>query len=286
MKTPPVVCLLALFCLLAPAQTSTSDVGSGAPSDAIARSFVAAYFRSLFYTQLSLPPLSDVKKFGTTGLVQEFADAAKTTGVKFALIKPNTATQASDGSDVFQLTGLIYSYYSSVGVSTAGQPTTDTLNCPDASCQYQFYDKNYILFAYLKSNVNGQTFTLRDPFYTKWIALGGIGSLGPPNNAELAVTSPVSGAAATVQTYKNGALYNITSGVLTGRFAAVTACTWPTTGMPDFSAIRRAMRSHSAAEATARHLRAAAWITATPARRHSACRSIVWRFPRVGRACV
>ncbi len=221
MKTPPLACLLAFFCLFASAQTPAIDVGSGAPSSANTSSFVAAYFRNRFYTQLSLPPLGTVKKFGATGLIQEFPDAANTAGVKFALIKPNTAVQANDGSDVFQLTGLIYSYYATVGVTTAGQPTTDTLTCPDASCQYQIYDKGYILFAYLKSGVNGQNFTLRDPFYTKWNALGGIGSLGPVNSAEAAVTSFVSAAAATVQTYKTGALYNITSGVLTGRFVSV-----------------------------------------------------------------
>src|SRR4051794_39519451 len=140
MKTPPVACLFVLFCALASAQSSTSDVGSGAPSDAITRSFVAAYFRNGFSSLVSLPPLSDVKKFGAAGLVQEFSDAAKTANVKYALIKPSTATQANDGSDVFQVASLIYAYYSSVGVSTAGQPTADSLVCADRTCQYQFYD--------------------------------------------------------------------------------------------------------------------------------------------------
>ncbi len=221
MKTPPVACLLALSCLLASAQTPAIDVGSGAPSDAIARSFGAAYSRNNFYLQLSYPPLGEVKRFGAAGLIQEFADAAKTTGVKFALIKPSTAFQAYDGSDVFQLTGIVYSYYLTVGVTTAGQPATDTLKCPDGSCQYQIYDKNYVLFAYLQAGANGQNFTLRDPFYTKWNGLGGIGSLGPATSAEQAVTSFVSTIAATAQTYKKGALYNITSGVLTGRFVSV-----------------------------------------------------------------
>jgi hypothetical protein len=72
--------------------------------------------------------------------------------------------QTGDGSDVFQLTSPIYSYYSSVGVTIAGQPTTDTLLCPDSSCQYQIYDKSYVLFAYLQAGANGQNFTPRDPF--------------------------------------------------------------------------------------------------------------------------
>ena len=47
---------------------------------------------------------------------------------------------------MFQVFASLYSYYSSVGVSTAGYPTTDTMPCPymaDNSCQYQFFDKNY-----------------------------------------------------------------------------------------------------------------------------------------------
>ncbi len=218
MKIPPVLCLVVLGCVLAPAQTSTLDVGSGAPNDAVHYSFGAAYFRNRFYAQLSLPPLGEVKKFGATGLVQEFADAAKTTGVKFALIKPNIAVQANDGSDVFQLTGIVYAYYSSVGVTTAGQPTGDTINCPDGPCQYQFYDKNYALFA----SPGGQNFTIRDPFFTKWTALGGVPSFGSPISAEQSVTSPVSSATATVQTYSRGALYNITSGALNGRLIPVS----------------------------------------------------------------
>src|SRR4051794_28341038 len=175
MKTLPVACLAIFSCFPALAQSSGTDVGSGAPSDAIARGFISAYFRNNFYTQLSLPPLGEVKKFGTTGLVQEFPDAAKTNGVRFALIKPNIATQTGDGSDIFQLTGAVYAYYQSVGVTTAGQPTSDTLQCPDVSCQYLLFDKNYVLFAYTQG---GATYTLRDPFYTRWYALGGINTLG------------------------------------------------------------------------------------------------------------
>jgi uncharacterized protein (TIGR03437 family) len=223
MKPLPVVCVFALSSLLAPGQTSTTDVGSGAPNDSVRYSFGAAYYRNRFSTLVSLPPLGDVKKFGATGLVQEFPDAAKTTGVRYALIKPNTAVQAADGSDVFQLTGILYAYYSSVGVTTAGQPTSDYLNCADGLCQYQFYDKNYALFAYFQGLQSGQNFTLRDPFYTKWISLGGMSSLGAANSAETAVSSVVSSGAATLQTYSRGALYNITSGSLTGRLIPVTA---------------------------------------------------------------
>src|SRR6185295_10439729 len=101
MKTPPVVCALALCYLSALAQAQTTDVGSGAPTDAIARGFISAYFRNTFYTQLSLPPLGEVRKFGATGLIQEFPDAAKTNGVRFALVKPDSSVQSGDGSDIF-----------------------------------------------------------------------------------------------------------------------------------------------------------------------------------------
>src|SRR4051794_2815705 len=117
------VCVLFVSAALAQT-TSTGDVGSGAPTDSLRRSFVAAWFRNLFYTQVSMPPLADVKKFGSAGLVQEFQDTNKTSGVKLALVAPNSGIQAGDGSDVFQLLSPLYNYYSSVGVNTAGNPTT------------------------------------------------------------------------------------------------------------------------------------------------------------------
>ena len=52
------------------------DVGTGAPP-ALVQAFVNAYFRNGFKDLVSLPPVGNVKRLGTTGYVQEFNDAQK-----------------------------------------------------------------------------------------------------------------------------------------------------------------------------------------------------------------
>src|SRR5207244_13506859 len=82
------------------------------------------------------------------------------TGPKLALIKSNMTTALpTDGSvDVAQVLANMYAYYQTVGVNTAGFPTTDTLTCPKLTtiaCEYQFFNKNYVLFSYDTSTFNG-----------------------------------------------------------------------------------------------------------------------------------
>jgi uncharacterized protein (TIGR03437 family) len=212
--------LLACACLVA---QSGTDVGSGSPDEAVRSSFVNAFFRNLFYTQVAMPPLGDVRRLGTTGYVQEFNDAARTTGVRLALIKPNGSIITPDGLDVFHMLAPMYNYYASVGVNTAGYPTQDTQTCPptaQSACQWQTFNRNYALFAYLTAIPNGQNFSTRDTFFTRWRDLGGITVLGPANSAETSVTS-ASGAVATVQTFAQGAIFNITGGNLAGRQFAI-----------------------------------------------------------------
>jgi len=60
-----------------------------------------------------------VKALGSTGYVQEFADANNTAGVKLALA---TASTTVDGPTVVQLMSDVYAYYTSVGANTAGYP--------------------------------------------------------------------------------------------------------------------------------------------------------------------
>src|SRR6267378_1892201 len=74
------------------------------------------------------------------------------TGPTLALIKSNTTTALpTDGSvDVAQVLANMYSYYQSVGVNTAGFPTTDTLTCPKVTtiaCEYQLLKKNYVMLS-------------------------------------------------------------------------------------------------------------------------------------------
>src|SRR6266403_5870721 len=95
-------CLLGIFSSVLLAQTP--DVGSGSPNGSIQQAFLEAFYRNNFVTLVSLPPIADVRKFGSTGLVQEYQDAAKTANVKLALIKPNLTTGVQGAvNGVFQV---------------------------------------------------------------------------------------------------------------------------------------------------------------------------------------
>ncbi len=83
------------------------------------------------------------------------------------------------------------------------------------------FSLKYILFAYDVGNFNGQNFLIRDPFYTKWVAVGGLSGLGAPTDMERNITG-LNSVTATVQVYTNGAIYSITSGSLNGSVLAVT----------------------------------------------------------------
>ena len=118
--------LTSIFSLIA-VHGQTVDIGSGAPSEAIRQRFVNAYSRGFFSGMVSLPPIADVKKLGTTGYVQEFNDANKTSGVKLAIVKASLSTAVADGAiDTFQMHASMYAYFNTVGVSTAGYPLMDT----------------------------------------------------------------------------------------------------------------------------------------------------------------
>ncbi len=210
------------FAALVLAQTAV-DVGVGASGSPFRQQFLDAWSRNGFRL-LAGDPLGYVTNYGSTGLIQQFPLASGKAGT-LALIKPDmTAT-----SNVFQVSAQMFAYYGSVSVSNAGYPTTDTANCPalrsaanaSNSCQWQPFSNSYELFVYVQPvATGGQNFTVRIPFYTKWTTLGGLSGLGPANSAETQVTSQFS-SKATVQTYDQGAIYNITSGVLTGRLLAI-----------------------------------------------------------------
>lgn len=213
------------------------DVGTGAPNEAIRQRFIQAFFRNGFYTLVLLPPLTPVRSFGGTGLIQLFKGAANPDKDTLAIIKANTSTtypapgpgEESAPIDTFQVLAAMYEYYSSVGVSTAGFPTTDTRSCPPSTagaCQYQLFDKNYALFVYEGPAGSTRNISVRDPFYSSWISLGGIGTLGPATSAETANVTSSGGTSATVQTFANGMLVRITSGLLSGRMFAVQQPVW------------------------------------------------------------
>jgi uncharacterized protein (TIGR03437 family) len=215
---------LLLLSQLLPAQ----EVGQGAPSG-IDQQFINAFFRRGFNALVVTPPLGAVRRFGPTGYVQEFSGAANRAAT-FALVKPSASLATGpDGFDIYQVYPAVYSFYSNVGVTTAGYPTMDTAQCsitPNSAgsiCTYQLFDRNYALFAYTSSltgaNTTG-TFSIKDPFYTRWTQSGSISGIGPPTSAEADYTA-ASGVTSRNQQYQNGALYSITSGAHNGKLYAV-----------------------------------------------------------------
>ncbi|MBS1858168.1 MAG: hypothetical protein JST11_22545 [Acidobacteria bacterium] len=199
------------------------DVGSGAPSNLVL-AFQSAYFRNGFNLLTSLPPVANVKRLGTTGYVQEFNDAAKSGAILALATLSASAPQSPDTTNLIaQLYADLYAYYKSVSAAAAGLPLYDTQNCPvfdGNSCTYDIFDKNYALFAYHTALATGQNFTIRNQFFTEWTARTGITGPGRPVDVETAVTAP-SKVTATFQTYINGAIYVISSGVNNGKTFSV-----------------------------------------------------------------
>ncbi|MCC6591059.1 MAG: hypothetical protein IT168_30520 [Bryobacterales bacterium] len=214
----PVLCI---FTLLA----QTADVGSGAASEAIRRDFLRAYFRNGFSNITAFPPSTHVKAFGGTALRQDFQDAAKT-GLVYALIRNNnTNTSGADSTEnTFQVFPDVLAYYDTLKSSDTGFPATDTIGCIAVSgntCTYQFFDKNYALFAYASDvGGRGKAFSTKDPFFSRWRSLGGMGTFGPASAAEETTTS-AAGTTATLQRFQYGAIYSITSGLNTGKLFSV-----------------------------------------------------------------
>ncbi|MCC6391596.1 MAG: hypothetical protein IT167_13425, partial [Bryobacterales bacterium] len=213
--------LAALACVPIHAQ----DVGQGA-SPGIAQKFVNAFYRNSFNILVNLPAAGNVKPFGGAGYVQEF-NGAKSASTVFALIKANSSLALVD--DVYQMYPAMYSYFTSVGVNTTGFPTMDPGTCavsanpPGPVCTFQVFARNYALFTYPATLTGASAtanFTVRDPFYTRWTALGGVLGPGPAVSAEANVTGKT-GVTAVSQQYLAAALYNVTSGAATGKVFAV-----------------------------------------------------------------
>ena len=196
------------------------DVGTGSPNGALQQAFISAFYRNGFNTLVSLPPLGNVKTLGS-GYVQEFSDSSGG-GAKLALVSASPTSGTPVG--VVQLLANLYAYYTSVGAGTAGLPLMDTQNCPffdpANSCEYDFFDKSYALFAYASALPTGQNFSIATTFYTEWTSLGGMNGPGRPVSAQTAITASTA-TTATVQTFASGAIYTINSGVNKGKIFGV-----------------------------------------------------------------
>ena len=221
----PVRLLPLSFALLLLAQ-NVSDVGSGPYGPAIQQDFQRAFFRNNFNTLVSLPPLGDVRRYGSTGLIQEFSDAKQTSGVRLALVRSSNADILPPGvPGTKQVLAPMFAYYSGLGPTAAGYPNGDTGNCfgpQGAPCQYQVFSRNYLLFAYLQPIPAGQNFQVQDPFFTRLMTMGGVMALGAATSDVGTVTSAVgAGVSADAQAFVNGVLYEITSGANANRSYAV-----------------------------------------------------------------
>ena len=215
------LCACSAVLLLA---QSLQGIGEGAPNDGIRLAFQTAFTRGLFSSLADLPPAGNVKKLGTTGLVQEFADVVQGANVKHALVLPNSTNTASGLSgEVWQVHGPLYDYWTSVGVATAGYPQSDTQRCPPVitACQYQVFDKSHILFV-LTAQSGGNTFLSEGVFFTKWTGSGGMNTFGPAISAVESITSGAkTTATADRQRFSRGEIFSWLTGSGAGRVFGV-----------------------------------------------------------------
>ncbi|MBL8177892.1 MAG: Ig-like domain-containing protein [Bryobacterales bacterium] len=213
------------------------EVGQGAPAG-VAQKFVSAFFRNGFNGLVNTPPLGQVRRYGSTGYIQEFSalrsgtDSSGNATTRFALVKADDSAGISTeflSSEAHQMYPALFSYYSTVGVANAGYPEMDTARCPVAGttattvCTYAIFSNNYALFVNSSSITaadSSASYTVKDLIYLRWAALGGITAFGPPASAESAITSR-SAITANTQVFTNGAVYSITSGAHNGKVYAV-----------------------------------------------------------------
>ena len=220
----PAVLIATIFAATALAVS----VGSGSPTALILQGFLNAYGRNSFASLVTVP-IADVHALGTPGYVQEFTSRANA-NLKYALVKPDPNAPVSP-SDTLQMYSDLYTFYTSVGQGTAGYPTNDTTACPTNNfgfCNYQFFTKNYALFVY--SSPLTASVLVKDPFYTQWMAAGGVsGAPGPPTADQTTLTSR-SAVIANIQTFVGATIFSYPSSsttpgnyIVSGYFSAAYA---------------------------------------------------------------
>ncbi len=212
--------LLRLICLTlcVPALSFSQSTGSGVSAPLQSR-FQIAFLRGNFSSLVIQPPVADVHTFGTTGLIQEFYTPGK--AARAALILADQ-TKFGFENDVVQVNPEIYAFYSTLGVTTAGYPLSDTQQCPGTPpCSYQTFSSNYALFS-VPSNLNAPQLTISGAIYLKWAAQNNVfGPLGIPYSTQQTITA-ASKVTANFQYFTGGEVYSITSGTNKGLAYAVT----------------------------------------------------------------
>ncbi|MDX2179612.1 MAG: Ig-like domain-containing protein [Bryobacteraceae bacterium] len=217
----------ALASLALPPAAYAIDPGEGSPTPEIRFQFEQAYFRGNFRFSIG-NATSEVRTFGTGGYVQEFADLARPSA-RAAIVYG--VPQMVNGFPVsaFQVRTNLYAYYigGAGGFSTAGFPIMDSEvfsspTMPSAG-EYAKFQRTMALFAWYAAPdpaIPALNFTVRDPYYSRWVTLGELAGIGPPTSAETTVTS-ARGGTATVQRFVSAVLVNYTTGIYNGSLFAV-----------------------------------------------------------------
>ena len=213
------------------AHAQTYGVGGGS-TPAVQAAFVAAYQRGSF-SSLAAAAIENVTPWGSGGLIQRFTATGNASQL-YALVKPDTTS----AFNVVQMNPAIYAYYATVTPATAGFPTADTATCPALknaaatptataatgnTCTWQPFSNSYALFAFTSPIGSfGQTFAVRNPFFTNWASLGGVSGLGPAESPEKQIYSIYS-TGAMEQLYDQGVIYNMDFGPSNGKVFTVQA---------------------------------------------------------------
>lgn len=238
-----VVRLLAFFASIGILAAQAPGIGSNAPTQALQDLFLRAWYRDRFYIIVYPVPKTAVMKLGPAGLVQLFEDPSRAPELRYVLIKADLSqswyvdpsTGVSTG-DVYQVYPPLWSLLASLNgtavaspaqLNTTGFPIMDNDVCPPLDdgngCMYVLTEKNYALFAYdhALNVVLGGAFSVKDPLFSRWKSLGGVQGLGSAVSAEAALTSGVTQSTANTQVFRKGQLFNITSGLNSGRLLTV-----------------------------------------------------------------
>jgi len=225
LKSPRVWTVLAVLAL--PPAAQAIDPGAGAPTGEIRVQFEQAYFRGNFRFAIG-SATGEVRGFNS-GYLQEFSNLARPT-LRAAIVYSGIP-QTIDGfpAAAFQVRTNLYAYYigSAGGFATAGFPIMDAVvfSSPEIASagEYAKFQRTMALFAWYTPPdpaVPALNFTVRDPYYSRWVALGELAGVGPPISAETVVVS-ARGGTATVQRFVSGVLVNYTTGVFDGSLFAV-----------------------------------------------------------------
>jgi hypothetical protein len=194
---------VCLFALTLSAQT-TVDIGSGSVSETVRQEFVRAYYRGQFQNLTSLPPLGDIKRLGSTGLVQEFPDAAKTNNVRYALVR---ATSDTTQEGVFNLRRNLHPLHQRCPNRRVTQPPTRKPARPpgpsSASFQLSIRTTPLCSVPAIPTATTSTSRTRSTRAGVRW----GSAAWSALNAEEAGLVSPLAtGATATVQCFSSGAL--------------------------------------------------------------------------------